>query len=151
MAKYMENSVLKSKDFNWGNVPLLKYKEEDGTFRSIHRQVLSCGAPDLPCEMRYFEIAPNGHSTLESHEHTHLVMIIRGRGNVLIGKKIHEVKAFDVLSITSHEWHQFQTSGDEPFGFICIVNNERDRPHRPTPEELEELRKDPVISSFIRC
>ena len=32
----------------------------------------------LACELRYFEIAPGGHSTLERHDHLHSVMIIRG-------------------------------------------------------------------------
>jgi ribulose-bisphosphate carboxylase large chain len=30
--------------------------------------------------VRYFEIAPGGYSTLEKHEHEHVVIPIRGRG-----------------------------------------------------------------------
>lgn len=137
-------------NFRWKGVDLLNYKEEDGTFKSITRQLLLKGDQSFPIEMRYFEIGPGGHSTLERHDHTHFVMVIRGKGRALVGDTIIDLNEFDVFSIGSQTWHQLHASGDQPLGFLCLVANERDRPHRPTVEELEMLRRNPEIASFIR-
>ena len=68
--------------FRWEGVELLAYKEEGSApFKAITRQVLF-QRPELQCELRYFEMQPGGHSTLERHEHVHAVMIFRGRGTV---------------------------------------------------------------------
>ena len=74
--------------FRWAEVELLAYKEE-GTapFKSISRQTLFC-SEGLEGELRYFEIEPCGHSTLERHQHRHAVMVLRGRGECLVGDKI---------------------------------------------------------------
>lgn len=137
-------------DCQWENVPILKYKEEGTHFKSITRQILSEGLEDVPCQLRYFEIAPEGHSTLEHHQHVHLVMIVRGAGEVLLGQKIYAVQEKDVVSIPAHTWHQFRATKGVPFGFICIVNIERDRPIRPSEDDLELLCQDPEVAAFIR-
>ena len=63
------------------------YKEEQrAPFKSITRQVLFSD-PELRWELRYFEIAAGGFSTLERHEHMHAVLILRGRGHCLIGER----------------------------------------------------------------
>ena len=143
--------VIKCKGgFDWEGVPVLAYKEDGTHFKSITRRILFKGADELPSEVRYFEIAPGGHSTLERHEHLHVVIIQRGRGEILLGNQIHEVNPFDVIEIPSNTWHQFRATRNEPFGFLCIVNINRDRPHRPDASEAENLKKDPAISTFIR-
>ena len=71
--------------FHWEGVQPLSYKEEGSApFKAITRQVLF-DRPELGCELRYFEMQPGGHSTLERHEHVHAVMIFRGRGTCLVG------------------------------------------------------------------
>ena len=67
-------------DYRWDGVACMPYKE-DGTapFKAISRQVLFA-EPSLGCELRYFEMAEGGYSTLERHEHMHAVMILRGHG-----------------------------------------------------------------------
>jgi mannose-6-phosphate isomerase-like protein (cupin superfamily) len=138
-------------NLRWEGVSLLAYKEEEGSsFKDITRQILFEGAGDIPCQLRYFEIAPGGHSTLEHHEHLHLVVIARGEGHVLIGGEIHGVRENDVVEIPSHAWHQFRATSDKPLGFYCIVNTERDRPVRPSEEDLKSLRRKPEIAAFIR-
>jgi len=136
--------------FKWESVPILKYKEEDSHFKNITRQVLFEGDPLLPVQWRYFEIDSEGNSTLERHEHIHVVMIIRGSGNALLGNQIVELNCFDVLQIPSYTWHQFRATNNEPLGFLCLVNKERDKPQLPNAENLEELRSDPQIAEFIR-
>jgi quercetin dioxygenase-like cupin family protein len=74
-------------DYRWSEVERLRYKDEGSApFKDITRQVLFA-QPDQACELRYFEVAPGGYSTLERHEHTHAVMILRGRGTVRLGRK----------------------------------------------------------------
>lgn len=136
-------------NYRWENVPFLPYKEEGiAPFKSITRQVLF-DVPDLRCELRYFEVAPGGYSTLERHEHVHGVMILRGEADVLVGSEIKAVKAFDLVHIPPMTWHQFRTKGAEPMGFLCMVNAERDRPQLPTDDDLRRLRQDPALAAFL--
>ncbi|RIK96150.1 MAG: cupin domain-containing protein [Burkholderiales bacterium] len=133
----------------WEGVTLAPYKDAGSApFRDITRQLLFDEA-DLGCELRYFEIAPGGHSTLERHQHRHAVLVLRGRGRCLVGDRIHEIAEHDLVSIDPQTWHQFRAD-DQPLGFLCLVNRERDRPHLPDEAELAALRADPAIAAFIR-
>jgi quercetin dioxygenase-like cupin family protein len=136
-------------DYRWDEVPLLAYKEEGAApFKAITRQVLFAN-PELACEMRYFEVAPGGYSTLERHQHTHGVMILRGAADVLLGGEVRPVKTFDLVHIPPMTWHQFRTTGTEPMGFLCMVNAARDKPQLPTEEDLKALKSDPAIAAFL--
>ncbi|HEX3018990.1 MAG TPA: cupin domain-containing protein [Chitinispirillaceae bacterium] len=137
-------------DYDWESIPVLSYKEEGTHFKNITRRVLFDGTSGIDAELRYFEISPGGYSTLESHKHVHQVLILRGTGRALIGNKIFDLKPHDCFEIGPNRWHQFQASPKGPFGFLCLVKNERDRPHRPDKKELEELHSDILISKFIR-
>lgn len=135
--------------FRWEGVELLAYKEQGSApFKAITRQVLF-QRPELGCELRYFEMQPGGHSTLERHEHAHAVMIFRGRGTCLVGSDVREVASPDLVFIPPMTWHQFRAPAQEPFGFLCMVNAERDKPQLPSEEELLELRKDPAVAAFL--
>jgi S-methyl-1-thioxylulose 5-phosphate methylthiotransferase len=137
--------------FRWKGVPLLVYKEDAGThFKAITRQVLLGDEGDIGAELRYFEIAPGGHSTLERHDHAHSVMIIRGRGKVLVGAKVHALGLRDLVRIPSQTWHQFRATGRDSLGFLCLVRTKRDKPHRPTAGELASIRSSREAKSFIR-
>ena len=48
-------------------------------------------------------------------------------------------------------WHQFRAADDEPLGFLCLVNTDRDRPALPTEADLADLRRDPTVAAFIRA
>ena len=118
-------------DFGWAGVERLRYKEEGSApFRDITRQVLFT-QPDQDCELRYFEIAPGGYSTLERHRHTHAVLILRGRGTVRIGDETHPIGQFDLVTIDPLVWHQFTAADDSGLGFLCMVSKTRDRPQLP--------------------
>lgn len=136
-------------NYRWENVPFLPYKEEGSApFKSITRQVLF-EVPELRCEMRYFEVAPGGYSTLERHQHVHGVMILRGEADVLVGNEVKAVKAFDLVHIPPMTWHQFRTKGEEPMGFLCMVNVERDRPQLPDDADLRLLKSDSKVAAFL--
>lgn len=128
------------REFTWEGVDVHPYKEDGGThFKSITRQTLFKGAEALPVEFRYFEIAPGGHSTLERHDHLHVVMVIRGGGMVLVGDKIRPIGLHDTVHISPQTWHQFQAGEGEHLGFICLVSTDRDRPYRPQLSDLDEM------------
>jgi quercetin dioxygenase-like cupin family protein len=137
------------RDFTWEGVDVHPYKEDGGThFKSITRQTLFRGAESLPAEFRYFEIAPGGHSTLERHDHLHVVMVIRGKGKVLVGDRISEIGLHDTVHIQSQTWHQFHAAEDEHLGFLCLVATDRDRPYRPQPHDLEAMAEH--VRNFVR-
>jgi quercetin dioxygenase-like cupin family protein len=141
--------VVAEEGFRWAEVELRRYKEAGAAaFRDVTRQTLF-HRPDLRGELRYFEVAPSGHSTLERHGHTHAVMILRGRGDVLIGADVHSVGTFDLVTIPPATWHQFRASVDGPLGFLCMVDAERDRPELPDARELARLREDPAVAAFL--
>jgi quercetin dioxygenase-like cupin family protein len=133
----------------WQDVEVLEYKrEQDGPFRDVTRQLLF-DDPLLACQLRYFEVAPGGHTTLERHEHAHAVLIERGRGRCLVGDRVYDVVEHDLVHVPPLTWHQFQAGRDDPLGFLCMVNATRDRPQLPTAEELQRLRGNPKIAEFI--
>ena len=138
--------------YRWEAVPLQDYKEKQrgNLFKDVTRQVLFDGAYDLPVQMRYFEVGPGGHSTLEQHQHAHLVFIERGEADVLIGNEVHHVYQGDVVIIPPKTWHQFQANYGFTMGFLCIVNVERDRPSLPQEDDLKELRQRPQVAKFMK-
>jgi quercetin dioxygenase-like cupin family protein len=134
----------------WDGVAVLDYKPVGSApFRAITRQVL-IGDETLACELRYFEIAPGGHSTLERHHHAHGVLVLTGRGACLVGGQIHRIGAHDLVRIPPWTWHQLRADPDSPIGFLCMVNRERDRPVLPSEPDLAGLCADPQIAAFIR-
>jgi quercetin dioxygenase-like cupin family protein len=143
--------IAQTEPFRWKDIPLLAYKEEGGThFKAITRQVLLSDEGEAGSELRYFEIAPGGHSTLERHDHAHSVMVIRGRGKVLVGCEVHALETNDLVRVPPRTWHQFRATADVPLGFLCMVRSERDKPHRPSEKELKAIRSDGVAGSFVR-
>lgn len=126
-------------DFRWQGVDVLAYKQ-DGTapFKDVTRQVLF-GEAALPVQLRYFEVAPGGWTTLERHEHVHSVMVIRGRGQCLVGDTAHPIGERDLVSVPPMTWHQFRAAPDAPLGFLCLVAAERDRPQLPDAEQAAAL------------
>ena len=140
----MADSLLVRKhkgDFHWEGVDVLAYKQEGSApFKDVTRQVLF-DSTDPPAQLRYFEVAPGGHTTLERHEHVHSVMVIRGRGQCLVGDRAYELGANDLVNVPPMTWHQFRAAPDNPLGFLCLVPAQRDRPQLPAADELETLTR----------
>lgn len=82
-------------------------------------------------DLRYFEIAPGGFSSLEKHAHTHAVICVRGRGSLSVGDELLQLNPLDVAYVPPLQVHQLRNESTEPFGFFCIVDHERDRPQAP--------------------
>ncbi len=137
-------------DFRWQDVERMPYKEEGSApFKAISRQVLFAD-PALKCELRYFEMAADGYSTLERHEHAHAVMILRGEGHCLLGDEVRPVKQFDLVNIPAWTWHQFRATRAAPLGFLCMVNAQRDKPQLPSDQDLAAMAADPRLAAFLK-
>ena len=145
LTKYLEN-------FDWEGIELHPYKDNDGnpSFKDVTRQTIFKEDKVNGLEVRYFEIAATGHTSLEKHEHTHLVIPIKGRGACLVGDEVLELAMHDLVYVPSWAWHQFRADENEVFGFLCLVRVERDRPTLPTAEELTIMRNIPEVAAFIR-
>jgi quercetin dioxygenase-like cupin family protein len=124
--------VLRHADFRWAGVEVRAYKDPvEGLFRGVTRQLLAGGreaAEPLAFELRYFEVAPGGFSTLERHGHAHAVVVLRGHGSVLLEGTEHDLFPYDCVYVAPDAAHQFRAPADEPLGFLCVVDRDRDRP-----------------------
>ena len=110
-----ENEMTQSKilryhdDYNWDERARRIYKDEDGNWKGVTRTSLIGGSDGLPVpfHLRYFEVEAGGFSTLEKHEHQHVVVIVRGCGQVTLGSRQAPVGYGDVVYIAPWEAHQF--------------------------------------------
>ena len=128
-------------NFHWEGVDVLAYKQEGSApFKDVTRQVLF-DSQDPPAQLRYFEVAPGGHTTLERHEHVHSVMVIRGRGQCLVGEQAHDLGPNDLVNVPPLTWHQFRAAPDSELGFLCLVPAQRDRPQLPESHEVEAISR----------
>ena len=127
--------------YGWDGVQTQAYKsgqELGREWRGIIRQVLVGDRSEATqFHVRYFEIAPGGHSSLEKHRHAHVVIAVRGRGRAVLGATGHEMQPLDTVYVAPWTPHQFLALGDEPFGFFCIVDAARDRPQSVSPAEQD--------------
>lgn len=148
----MANFIQKLQNFDWKTIETLTYKDEDGnpSFKGVSRKKLFCEETPTGIEVRYFEVEPGGHTTLEKHEHTHVVVPIRGKGSALVDNEVFDINCNDIIYVPSWNWHQFRAAVDDYLGFLCMVSVERDRPTLPTAAEVEELKKDERVAAFIR-
>jgi mannose-6-phosphate isomerase-like protein (cupin superfamily) len=142
--------IPQSEPFHWEGVDVLAYKENDGSFQGVTRQILADAEHGQGVSLRYFEVAPGGHTTLEHHEHTHVVIPIRGAGSALVGDQVIELALNDVIFVPSWGWHQFRSTATEPLGFLCSVTVDRDRPVKPDADQIAAFNENPVIRDFIR-
>jgi quercetin dioxygenase-like cupin family protein len=142
--------------FAWSGVVVQGYRAgnedlpEQG-FRGVTRQTITIGTNEkCDFEVRYFEIEPGGYTRLERHEHVHSVTVLRGRGYALVGADVHLLGGHDHVYIPPMTLHQFVNDGDEAFGFMCVVDAERDRPLLPEAAELAALDVNPATCGRYR-
>lgn len=117
--------------FDWKDVALEDYKADTAAWKGITRRELAGKRGEsMRFHVRYFEIQPGGYSTLEKHLHEHVVIPIRGRGEAQAGCYAWNVSFGDVVYVSPSDPHQFRcpAGAREPFGFLCMVNAERDTP-----------------------
>lgn len=138
--------------YHWEGVEHEVYKsgqEEGKEWKNIVRQVLVGKRDEATAfHVRYFEITPGGHSSLEKHGHAHVVIAVRGQGKAVLGTTGHDMKPFDTVYVAPWTPHQFLATRDTIFGFFCIVDAERDRPQPVSHQEkVSALAAGAVIES----
>lgn len=136
-------------------MPTLVYKptaEGRAGFKDIVRRVVLGGEEsDLPFQVRYFELRRGGYSSLESHRHRHAVVVIRGRGKMFLKNRVYDLKPFDSVYIGKNAIHQFHQAGRDPFGFLCMVPAQRDRPKLVSAGEADRLRRRFRAGKFVKA
>jgi quercetin dioxygenase-like cupin family protein len=145
----MSAHVRQTDPFRWEGIRLSPYKATGSHFSGITRQLLFDAGDGLGCQVRYFEIEPDGYSSLERHHHAHAIIVIRGSGRALVGERLLDLDPNDLVRVAPLTWHQFR-AGQEPFGFLCMVDCARDLPERPDAAALAGLKANAEIAAFIR-
>jgi mannose-6-phosphate isomerase-like protein (cupin superfamily) len=141
--------------FRWHGVEEWAYKLREGGERGmgwseITRHTLA--KPDeigAGFELRYFELARDGYSSLEKHRHVHFVVALRGRGRALVGDEVVDLEPFAAVYVPPLAPHRWLNDGEEPFGFLCTVDRERDRPQPLDDHEWEALRANPATARYV--
>ena len=118
-----------SPDYSWEGIKTEVYKQGKAHFSNIIRNVI-IGDKEETCffDVRYFEISEGGFSSLEKHEHEHVVICVRGEGKILLNDTVSDLHFLDIVYISPYIRHQLMNEKKEPFGFFCIVNRVRDEP-----------------------
>jgi len=78
----------------------------------------SDGAPNFA--LRSITVEPGGYTPKHSHDFEHEVYVVEGSGTILLGEKMHDIKAGDVIYVEADLEHQFKAQGGE-LRFLCMV------------------------------
>ncbi|KJR41047.1 ribulose-1,5-bisphosphate carboxylase/oxygenase large subunit [Candidatus Magnetoovum chiemensis] len=132
IGKRIEHLIFND-EFNWQGRRLSKYKASDELeFKHISRQELTgIYGENTSFDLRYFEIDGGGYSSLEKHAHEHVIICLRGEGELLNGENVYTLKPYDIAYVAAMSVHQLRNVKSEPFGFFCIVDHRRDKPIKP--------------------
>jgi quercetin dioxygenase-like cupin family protein len=145
--------VVKCREYRWDGIDLKAYKTATSNFKDITRQsLLGEGAEDweLNMQTRYFEIAPGGYSSLETHRHPHSVIIIRGQGSVVLNDTLTDLDLHDVVYVSPETLHQFHADKGDWLGFLCIVDRYRDKPMVPDEATIDAVMGSGAARAKVR-
>lgn len=148
-----KSKVIRCSNYQWESVERKKYKDDTSCYKGVHRYALLGESEDeqaLNFQTRYFEVEAGGYTSFEYHRHPHSVIIIRGRGTVILGDSLHDISLHDVVFIAPETLHQFHADRGEPLGFICVVDRYRDRPSLPDDDELKNRIHSKEVRQKIR-
>ncbi len=143
-----------AKQFRWSRIDPQAYKfslgDERGMgWRGVTRYTLANpSAAPAKFELRYFELAPGGYSSLEKHAHVHIILVLRGKGRAVVGHQVFDLAPFDLLYVPPHTPHRWVNEGAEPFGFLCPVDAPRDQAQPVDDVEWEALKRAPTTAPY---
>lgn len=78
------------------------------------------------CDIKVFEMQPNGYSPLHKHPSEHKVLVIEGEGVVFDGKREDSIQSGDVIFIASNEQHQFKNAKEGLLKFLATTINAKE-------------------------
>ena len=99
-------------------------KVEAGVKTTIQVLISPDEAPNFA--MRRFVMQPGGSMPRHTNAVEHEQLVLNGRARIGIGDEVYEVKKDTVVFIPAGVPHWYQTLGDEPFEFLCMVPNKPD-------------------------
>ncbi len=109
----------------------IKEKPVEGAYGTHIRWLITPRTGAKNFAMRYFRIEPNGASPLHSHPYEHEVFVLKGKGELLVGKETALSKESAVRKenisegyfglIEENEVHQFKNTGEKDLEFLCII------------------------------
>lgn len=120
--------------FEWESQTIDEYGEAHGAKDACIKWIIGPLEHAPHFAIRYVEIQSGGYSTLETHEHDHGVIVLKGKGSVLHQDQEEAISYGDAIYIPPNEIHQFRNIGDEPLGFLCVI------PNKELLKELTTLR-----------
>jgi quercetin dioxygenase-like cupin family protein len=147
------SKIIKKQGEGWEGITPKKYKTEGTNFRDVSRYSLLGEGEDeheLNMQTRVFRVEAGGYSSLEYHRHPHSVMIIDGRGSMVLGDEVHQLETGDVVFISPETLHQFHADREDVLAFLCVVDRYRDRPAVPDQEMLNRQLGDGPARKKIR-
>ena len=107
--------------YHWEEVVPLNY--DDPSVKGVSGERVIGDADGTPnFYFRYFHVEPGGYTFLHQHAHDHGIMILHGRGAVVIKDEEYEVGPRDIVYISPDDLHQLRASGDEALGFLCVID-----------------------------
>lgn len=122
-----KTKIIRYRKGRWSGIKSQPYKTKEGNWSLIERFPL-ISSPDAKFEVRYFEISKGGKSSLEYHQHVHVIICIRGKGKIKVDNRNYTLNYLDIAYVAPNQVHQLFNPNGEPFGFLCIVDRDRDRP-----------------------
>jgi quercetin dioxygenase-like cupin family protein len=108
-------------NFSWDGSAILSY--DDPSVKGVSGERIigdHDGKPNY--YFRYFHVEPGGYTFLHQHAHDHGIMILHGQATVVTEGQEYEVGPRDVVYISPNEMHQVRALGDEPLGFLCVID-----------------------------
>lgn len=102
-------------------------REEVTAGSKTTRQVLIGPGEGPNFAMRRFVIQPGGNMPPHTNTVEHEQYVLNGRARVGIGDQIYEVEKNDVVFIPAGIRHWYETIGEKPFEFLCMVPNQPDK------------------------
>ncbi len=104
------------------SLPAEEVKAGTGTTRQI-----LIGPDEGPnFALRRFIMQPGGGMPRHTNTVEHEQYVLRGAARITLGGEVHQVKAGDVVFIPAGVPHSYESQGDEPFEFLCVVPNQTD-------------------------
>ena len=77
--------------------------------------------------LRKFSMQKGGGMPRHTNTLEHEQYVLRGEATITIGDETHHVRTGDVVFIPEGAIHSYENTGDEPFEFLCIIPNKKDR------------------------